>query len=539
MDLVHSLSYGHAWSSLCDVVEYGGIFDSEKRQPHSRCMHNTRVALRENLRQVLDQPDRTNVWLNGLAGVGKTAIAFSVAEEMKAAERLAATFFFSREHTQSPAAVIPTIAYQLALAFPRIRDNIEQAIERDKLLLSSEKSCSDQMRELVAKPLQTLKFRQETPYAIIIDALDECLFPEEAARLVMLFTETLAGPDLPNIHIIFTSRPEVYIHAAMPPDVYEILLTTRDKDTTQDVRFFLRASLDKIRTSRPLIFGQPPTPLGQVGGLHSHPKQTLGTLLRKKSALEYAIDPLYRQIIAKSGDPVARCQMLASVIHLRRPLPLAELQDLFHADQESLVMMLEAFSSVILNPSDGVGNVEIYHASLGDFMVDPLRSMKYHVNDTLAHEHLARSCLNLFIREELGPNDTLLTSTDESSKSSYPFDNWAHHLSMSYPSDELRNLLALFTEKTLRRWMTHSEDRQMLALLNEHLREARKTCLSHKWIRSWSDIVVAWRIDQAFRKTVKYSRKPEREDTSDGQRAVIHISLLLFSIAILFLYNIV
>jgi hypothetical protein len=59
---------------------------------------------------------------------------------MKAAKRLAATFFFSHKHHRGAAAVIPTIAYQLALAFPRIRHDILEDIETKKMLISSTKS---------------------------------------------------------------------------------------------------------------------------------------------------------------------------------------------------------------------------------------------------------------------------------------------------------------------------------------------------------------------------------------------------------------
>ncbi|KAG0701630.1 hypothetical protein DFH29DRAFT_1000038 [Suillus ampliporus] len=52
----------------------------------------------------------------------ETSIAFTVAEEMKAAKRPAATFF-SHKHAPSAAVIIPTIAYQLASAFPRIWDS--------------------------------------------------------------------------------------------------------------------------------------------------------------------------------------------------------------------------------------------------------------------------------------------------------------------------------------------------------------------------------------------------------------------------------
>ncbi|KAG2062616.1 hypothetical protein BDR04DRAFT_975255, partial [Suillus decipiens] len=403
------------WKSLCNVVEYSGIFDSEYRQPHSRCMKNTRVALREGIAQVLDQRDRTNIWLNGLAGVGKTSIAFTIAEEMKAANRLAATFFFSHKHSQKAAFIIPTIAYQLAIAFPRIREDIVKAVERDGMLLSPGKSRADQIRELVIKPLETLRFRQE-PYVIIIDALDECFSSEEAARLVTLLSDALRGPDLPFIHVIFTTRPEPHILAAMPSPVYKILLTTHDKHTIRDVRFFLQASLEKTRTTRPTIFGQPPIPWPskkefetlafKAGGLFAyaamavnfisaaghHPQERLDLLLRERSTVSADIDQLYRQIIATSEDPLTHCRMLASTIHLARPLPLAELQELFYADKRNLAMMLEVFSPIILN--DGVGNVEVYHVSLHDFMSDPLRSKQYHVDAVHAHEYLACCCLN-------------------------------------------------------------------------------------------------------------------------------------------------
>ncbi|KAG1726603.1 hypothetical protein EDB19DRAFT_2042995 [Suillus lakei] len=515
MNFAHPSSSNRSWDRLCNVVEYSGIFDSEYRQPHSRCMNGTRVALRKSIMQVIDQRDRTNVWLNGLAGVGKTSVAFTIAEEMKAVKRLAATFFFSHKHAQKAAVIIPTIAYQLAIAFPRIRDDIVQAIENDDMLLSPGKSHADQIQELVIRPLQTLQFRQE-PYAIIIDALDECFSSEEAARLVTLLTDALAGPDLPSIHLIFTSRPEVHIRTAMPSGIYEILLTTRDEDTIQDIRFFLRTSLDKTRTSRPAVFGQPPVPwpsedefetlVFKAGGLFvyaamatnfisaagHHPQERLNLLLREKSTVGADIDQLYRQIIGTSEDPLAHCRMLASIIELMRPLPLAELQELFHADQTSLAVMLEIFSPVILN--DGVGNVEIYHASLRDFMSDPLRSKQYHVGHTHAREHLACCCLDFLVRQDL-----TWPPHRDFREMPYAFREWSFHLFSANPSNKLRNLLALFAKKTPQDWVQTLNNGGALLHACRTLRHAREICLSLRWIRGPSDIVVAWRLHKGDR----------------------------------------
>ncbi|KAJ8590822.1 hypothetical protein M405DRAFT_932555 [Rhizopogon salebrosus TDB-379] len=378
---------------------------------------------------------------------------------MKKAKRLAATFFFSHKHAQSGAKIIPTIAYQLALTFPRIRHDITRAVEGDRMLLSSDKSHSDQIQELVVNPLHALKFRQDTPYAIIIDALDECFSAEEAARLVALLTEMLSGPELPIIHLMFTSRPEVHIRSAMQAGIHEISLTTRDDDTIQDVRFFLRSSLDNLRTSRPAVFGQTPKPWPseddfetlafKAGGLFvyatmamnfisaagHHPQQRLALLLHEKSTVGADIDQLYRQMIETSQNPLIHCQMLASIIHLRRTFRLVELQKLFYDDQEILAVTLEIFSPVILNPPDGNGGVEIYHASLRDFISDPLRSKHYHVDYTHTEEYLAICCLHLLLRE-----------APYSLSTNYAHVAWSLHLSRAYPSSKLRHLLAFETD---------------------------------------------------------------------------------------------
>jgi hypothetical protein len=432
-------------------------------------MVDTRVALRGTLRELIDRRVRTNI------SVGKTSIAFTAAEEMKRAKRLAATFFFSHKHAQSGAKIIPTIAYQLALTFPRIRDDITRAVEDDRMLLSSDKSRSDQIQELVVNPLYALKFRQDTPYVIIIDALDECFSAEEAARLVALLTEMLSGPELPIVHLIFTNRPEVHIRSTMQAGIHEISLTTRDDDTIQDVRFFLRASLDNIRTSRGAIFGRPPEPwpsddefktlIFKAGGLfvyaamainfisatRHHPKQRLALLLREKSTVGADIDQLYRQIIATSDNPLVHCRMLASIVQLFGLVSLAELQSLFYDDQEILAMTLEVFSPVILNPPDGNGGVEIYHASLRDFLSDPLRSKRYHVDAAHTHEYLAICCLHSLLRE---------------TRYIYAGAAWSVHLSRAYPSSKLRHLLALYVKESHFRpnYTAH--------------RIARRTCLS-------------------------------------------------------------
>jgi len=218
-----------------------------------------------------------------------------------------------------------------------------------------------------------------------------------------------------------------------------------------------------------------------ISATRHSPKQRLALLLCEKSTVGADIDQLYRQIISTSENPLLHCWMLAYIIHLFHPLPLAELQVLFHEDQDTLAVTLEVFSPVILNPPDGLGTVEIYHTSLRDFIMDPQRSKDYHMDYAHIHEHLTICCLRVLIGKAVneGPSYSYV---------SYAI-LWSLHLSRAYPSRKLRKLLALFTKGT-----SFTSDRLYLVDI------ARETCLSLKWIRSLSDIATAWRIVKASRR---------------------------------------
>src|SRR5258707_6108097 len=72
-------------------------------------------------------------WVNGLAGIGKSTIARTVAEDAKNRNLLGASFFFSRQEKELSDAdlFIPTIAYQLAESHPKVRPAVIKVLLRD------------------------------------------------------------------------------------------------------------------------------------------------------------------------------------------------------------------------------------------------------------------------------------------------------------------------------------------------------------------------------------------------------------------------
>ncbi|KAJ6601968.1 hypothetical protein DFH09DRAFT_887091, partial [Mycena vulgaris] len=73
------------------------------------------------------------MWLNGSAGIGKSAIAQMFAGECQTQGRLGASFFFKRGHHKRRTwdGLFTTIAYQLVTAIPGISIPIQQAVEAD------------------------------------------------------------------------------------------------------------------------------------------------------------------------------------------------------------------------------------------------------------------------------------------------------------------------------------------------------------------------------------------------------------------------
>ncbi|KIK37948.1 hypothetical protein CY34DRAFT_53668, partial [Suillus luteus UH-Slu-Lm8-n1] len=156
------------WERLSQVAIKGAEYDSRERQPHPKCLEGTRVHLLNHIHGILDGKEKSQlIWLHGTAGVGKSAVAFTVAETMRSLKvteqtnietRLAGTFFFSRKHTErcTTGFFFATLAYQLACNFPSVREDLSRVIRENPALLDHNKSLRDQMEGLFLGPLRRL-----------------------------------------------------------------------------------------------------------------------------------------------------------------------------------------------------------------------------------------------------------------------------------------------------------------------------------------------------------------------------------------------
>ncbi|KAG1874122.1 hypothetical protein C8R48DRAFT_692877 [Suillus tomentosus] len=96
-------------------------------------------------------------------------------ETTKVETRLAGTFFFSRNHTQRSTAghFFVTLAYQLGINFPSVKNDVSRAIRDNPAVLDSSKSLRTQMITLFRQTLWRLKSNlRECPPPVCKSASD-------------------------------------------------------------------------------------------------------------------------------------------------------------------------------------------------------------------------------------------------------------------------------------------------------------------------------------------------------------------------------
>ncbi|KAJ7117033.1 hypothetical protein C8R44DRAFT_674327, partial [Mycena epipterygia] len=182
-------SYGEAGiDRLCRYVVMEALHNSVERFPEPACHPGTRT---EKLEQLISwsidtSPESSLLWLNGSAGMGKSAIAQMFAGECHKQHRLGASFFFRRGHLKRGTwnSLITTIAYQLANSVPDFLLPLQQAMEANKLVVG--RALPVQFQQLLVEPFRDAPVPQIIP-VIVLDGLDECADHTVQQRILGLF----------------------------------------------------------------------------------------------------------------------------------------------------------------------------------------------------------------------------------------------------------------------------------------------------------------------------------------------------------------
>jgi hypothetical protein len=414
----------------------GASFDSHSDEHTARCLADTRVELKRQIKKWVDDPQGKSIfWLNGMAGTGKSTIARTIAYTFAADGHLGASFFFKKgEGDRSNASkFFTTIATQLMVHLPELIPWIRRAIEADPTI--SEKILKEQFEKLILQPLsQICQISSQPPrVVIVIDALDECEREEDIRAILRLLAR--AKDEGTVFRIFVTSRPELPIRLGfteMAAGTYQDLILHEVPRVTieHDLSVFFEHELAKIREERSLPLDWPgstrlralvniATPLfifaatvcRFVGETRGNPKRRLDTILDYQAVNQVSeLDRTYLPILDQlfdDQDEVERGRLaeefrevVGIVVVLESPLSSVSLASLLSIPKEDVICRLDSLHSVLNIPTNEYTPIRLLHLSFRDFLLDPKKRGKspFWIDERDTHKRLATKCLQLMSR---------------------------------------------------------------------------------------------------------------------------------------------
>ncbi|KAJ1306970.1 hypothetical protein OPQ81_007950 [Rhizoctonia solani] len=461
-----------------------------------KCAPDTRRAVLAQIHTWIHGPETGNVfWINGMAGTGKTTIAYTLCAELDLGRNLAASFFCSRllPECRDVGLIIPSIAYQLARASKPFQYALSQVLEKDPDIHT--RLPQIQFDALIASPLAQVQTTLPKNMVVVIDALDECIDKESTGQIL---DALLANASQLPLKFLVSSRPEPRIRDEMlnrgDPISSQLTLHELDKDLVKaDIQTYLRTSLASMDLSElqiatlversGILFIYAATVIRFIGydNFHRNPHARLETVLNAsnpdQSVQLREIDQLYMTILNEAIDNPNLTsterhdiiRVLHTVICAREPLTIGALNGLLKLEDPGRVhAALRPLWSVLHIATTGEFVLTL-HTSFPDFVLDPSRSKEYSCDAVAHNQTLAFLCFdiirgtrpqfNICGLESSSVPDKKVANLEErvqeavSTQLLYACKYWAAHLEFAKESLDLIRDLEEFLSTRLLLWM--------------------------------------------------------------------------------------
>ncbi|RXW20844.1 hypothetical protein EST38_g5027 [Candolleomyces aberdarensis] len=486
----------------------GAAYDSQDLAKVSTCFDGTRVKLlggigcwMSNTTLGGPEPGKPIYVLDGIAGIGKSTVAKTVAQRADDINSLGASFFFSRDDAerQHASSFVHTIAYQLACCNPSYGAAIATAIDNHPQSLH--KIMTQQFSTLVAEPLCNMLKQRETPLIFVFDALDECVEPDASAVLSLIITSL---SQLPKVKVFLTTRPELMLRneyqntslascfhlqnieaLIVDSDIYLYLNDCLSSSNVQKIFMGMKCASwvpteeekrKLVQAAGRLFIFASTAAKAVLDRKHLNPKRQLDAILSIKPI--NAITSLYMQVLngAKPledyDDWMASFKTaIGALIVLQYPLHLEALANLLGVESDTLSSILANLHAVLAPVNDGPNPVyKIHHKSFADFVTNAGQSQEYFVKAQDWHLHLAKCCLATMNQQlqfnicQVSPADQYKDLTDLpdlnkeklTQELKYAVCNWATHLNKSTLKSldkDIKKLLEEFANIHLLHWL--------------------------------------------------------------------------------------
>jgi hypothetical protein len=360
--------------------------------------------------------------LSGMAGLGKSAIAHSLAHMFDGLGRLGSSYFFDRANQAKlrPDNLFSTIARDLADLDPEWKSTLCKVIQ-GKTALRNTRAPHEQFENFILQPATGLT--SIGPLLIVIDALDES--GDKESRQVILTTLANKAAVLPsNFRILVTTRAEQDILKALDKKqhvVFKHMDAVDTTSTTHDISRFVQTQLDDIselerrwpnKEWRRLlvehsegVFQWASTACRFIRGDGEEgldPAEQMDELLSSTSQSTHLnrLDQLYTGILTQKFKTAnaTRMRRFKSIIGMvmvsREPLSMFSLKNL-HTEEDAVGLIIRPLGSLLSGVADESFPVRPLHTSFRDFLIDKDRAGIFFIDVLVHHRDLVLSCFRV------------------------------------------------------------------------------------------------------------------------------------------------
>ncbi|KIJ47890.1 hypothetical protein M422DRAFT_205787, partial [Sphaerobolus stellatus SS14] len=425
----------------------GAEYNHENRQA---CMPGTRIVLLADLLTWAMDPNTHRIlWLNGMAGTGKTTVAESFSRFLAQKQMLGASFFCSRQSQDRSDVrnIFPSLARSLAAEIPAYREELIKIL--DSHTDPRGINLQDQYQYLIVKPLEAIGPATVKNLVLSIDALDECEDKERTMEFIRIILECI-GPS--SLRFFLTGRPDLAIREGFRDARHKQLRLhdIEDHIVEADIRIYLTKSLEGVKWFHGMYAAHwPPQEINMLAkqagklfiyaatvykflkkpkGIPSHRLKALQALNSSVEATK-TIDKLYEVVLSEAFNELDRDEEqlikegLKILVCSRQPLSISSYSTLLGMQQYDIIALFASLHSVVHISEDKDAVVAIYHASFSDYLTSPERSgvkqlgkqgpEPWHFGMQDGHLTLSTKCLDLMM-SQLGFNIVNITTSHSS-----------------------------------------------------------------------------------------------------------------------------
>ncbi|PYI36163.1 hypothetical protein BP00DRAFT_474846 [Aspergillus indologenus CBS 114.80] len=441
-------------SMTCVTSAAYGFYDQDK----GTCLEGTQVAVLEKIQQwSIGSEEKPILWLQGMAGTGKSTIARTAAAAFRNGTLLTNTgalpenvclggsFFFDhkKQDCKDPRNLFPTLARQLVEVIPEIQDAVCAAIANHHDI--QQRTLRDQWRYLIWEPLSMLQSDLQDTVMVVIDALDECEVKinnyEDDLEVILGLLSQIHQLRFVRIRVLITSRPEADMQRhskSLSSDIHDqtlkkVKLVNSADDREDDITRLIKHEMVAIKKSHPRLPADWPGTQSlrqlvvQTEGLFIYAstvcrflrdatERTIQRRLDKILDNEFDgnskgnnLDEMYNRILeiiltgeADNDEEMSDLfkQVVGCIIVLWQPMSLVDLGDLIPCQMEDMSWILGQLRSVIEVPQNAHEPVQLVHLSFRDFLLDRARCKNrlFSLHEISLNHVVFEHCLDLMSR---------------------------------------------------------------------------------------------------------------------------------------------